>query len=78
MYLTGCIYSVGVRAHAGEYGHLVASETSSEDQFEMLNQLFLSASSEGRAQLMSAFLRISLRSGLAPSSKARIESVFEK
>ncbi len=44
----------------------------------MLNHLFLSASVEGKSQLLSAFLRISLREGLDPAVKRRIEAVFEK
>ena len=62
---------------AGEHGQLV-TDTSAEDQFELLNHLFLSASAEGKAQLLSAFLRISLRKGLDPAVKRRIETVFEK
>lgn len=62
---------------AGEHGHLV-KDTSDEDQFELLSHLFLSASTEGKAQLLSAFLRISLRPGLEPPVKQRIEAVFEK
>lgn len=62
---------------AGEHGHLV-KDTSDEDQFELLSHLFLSASTEGKAQLLSAFLRISLRPGLEPAVKQRIEAVFEK
>jgi hypothetical protein len=53
-------------------------DTSDEDQFELLSHLFLSASTEGKAQLLSAFLRISLRPGLEPAVKQRIEAVFEK
>lgn len=44
----------------------------------MLNHLFLSASVEGKSQLLSAFLRISLREGLDPAVRRRIEAVFEK
>ncbi len=42
----------------------------------MLNHLFLSASVEGKSQLLSAFLRISLREALDPAVKRRIEGVF--
>ena len=49
-----------------------------EEQFELLNQLFLSASAEGKAQLLSAFLRLSLRPGIQPVVKQRITNVFER
>ncbi len=50
-------YDISCAFCAGEHGQLL-TDTSAEDQFEMLNHLLLSASVEGKSQLLSAFLLV--------------------